>query len=244
MLGTFVLALATLAVVILRGGSAVGSELSYRTAPSAASSAAPVAPATRPPRGQDPSRGIDPAWVSRTSRAAGIPAAAVLAYGAAQVAIARDQPGCHLSWNTLAGLAWIESQHGTIDDRTLGVDGRSSRPVIGPALNGDGFAALRSTRASAAWHGDTTWEHAVGPLQFISSSWQRWRSDGDGDGSADPLDLDDAALAAGRYLCADRHDLAAATGWNAAVLSFNHDQNYVLSVLEAANTYAQRSSQR
>lgn len=234
-------ALALLAVLVLRGGSAAGEPLTYQPAPSAADSAAPVAPST----GQaQVSRGIDPAWVSRTARAAGIPEPAVLAYGAAQLSLAAEQPGCHLSWNTLAGLGWIESQHGTIDDRVLGADGRSTPAVIGPALDGDGFAAIRSTPASAAWHGDTTWEHAVGPLQFISSSWDRWGADGDADGTADPLDLDDAALAAGRYLCADDHDLATASGWNAAVHSYNHDRAYVLNVLEAANTYAQRSSQK
>jgi len=241
-LGTFVLALALLAVLVLRGGTAVGDEFHYEAAPSPADSAAPVPPATPQQQGPDPNRGIDPAWVTRTSRAVGIPAPAMLAYGAAQLTVAQEQPDCHLSWNTLAGIGWIESQHGTIDDRTLGADGHSSPPVIGPALNGDGFAAIRSTPSSAAWHGDTTWEHAVGPLQFISSSWERWGTDGDGDGIADPLDLDDAAVAAGRYLCADNHDLATVSGWNAAVHSYNHDQSYVLSVLEAANTYARRSA--
>ncbi len=243
-LSVFVLALSLLAVLVLRGGSAAGESFEYYPVPSAADSAAPVVPAPEGQvRGQVPTRGIDPAWVSRTSRAAGIPAPALLAYGAAQVALAREQPGCRLSWNTLAGVGWIESQHGTLDGRSLAADGRSSSPVIGPALDGDGFAAIRSTPASAAWHGDPTWEHAVGPLQFISSSWERWGADGDGDGSVDPLDLDDAALAAGRYLCADDHDLATPSGWNAAVYSYNHDQDYVRSVLTAANEYARRSGQ-
>lgn len=237
-LGVFVLALALLAVLVLRGGSAMGEPFAYESVPSPADSVAPVAPTTVTPQA---TRGIDPAWADRTGRAAGIPVPAMVAYGAAQLAIAREQPSCHLSWNTLAGIGWVESQHGTIDDRTLGQDGRSSTPVVGPALDGDGFAAIRSTPSSAAWHGDATWEHAVGPLQFISSSWERWGADGDADGTADPLDLDDAALAAGRYLCADDHDLATATGWNRAVHSYNHDEAYVRQVLAAANTYARRA---
>lgn len=240
-LGTFVLALALLAVLIARGGSAAGDEPDVQAGRSGVVGAAPVAPAPVQP---EATRGIDPAWAARTGRATGIPVPAMVAYGAAQLAIAREHPGCHLSWNTLAGIGWVESQHGTLDDRTLGADGRSSSPVIGPALDGDGFAAIRSTPESATWHGDTTWEHAVGPLQFISSSWERWGADGDGDGAADPRDLDDAALAAGRYLCADSHDLATAAGWNRAVHSYNHDQAYVAQVLAAANTYAQRSAQK
>src|SRR3546814_10983757 len=61
-------------------------------------------------------------------------------------------------------------------------DGRSSRPILGPALDGrPGFAAIRSTPESATWHGDSTWDHAVGPLQFIPSTWSRWAADGDGE---------------------------------------------------------------
>jgi len=238
-LGVFVLALALLAVLVLRGGSAVGEPLAYEPVPSAAQIAAPVARETVQPQA---SRGIDPAWAARTGQAAGIPVPAVLGYGAAQLALAEENPGCHLSWNTLAGIGWVESQHGTIGDRTLGEDGHSSTPVIGPALDGNGFAAIRSTPSSAAWHGDPTWEHAVGPLQFIASTWERWGADGDEDGYADPLDLDDAALAAGRYLCADGHDLATASGWNRAIHSYNHDLAYVRQVLAAANAYAQRTA--
>lgn len=242
-LSVLLLALVLLATLIVRGGGARAHDLAATGTPVTAAElgepAAPAAPAVRKDAG--PSRGIDRDWVARTSRAAGIPAPAIRAYAAAQVRLAAEQPGCHLSWNTLAGIGWVESQHGTIGGRSLGDDGHSTTPVIGPALDGDGFAAIRATPTSTAWHGDPTWEHAVGPLQFISSSWQRWGADADGDGVADPRDLDDAALATGRYLCADRHDLATGSGWNAAVYSYNHDQSYVRQVLAAANTYAQRS---
>lgn len=185
---------------------------------------------------------VAPAWIVRVSASAGIPAPALRAYADAQLRLGTEQPGCHLGWNTLAGLGWIESHHGTIGGRTLLADGRSSTPILGPALNGVGkVAAIRSTSLSAQWHGDPTWEHAVGPLQFLASTWDRWGADGDGDGTEDPRDLDDAALAAGRYLCADAHDLATNDGWNRAVHSYNHDLSYVVNVANAANTYAQRA---
>lgn len=244
--GGFTLVLLVLGGLILRGGSGTLPEVeTFRAANRAADLAA--APATQE---QAPSRsavrralpGIDPAWANRVGRAAGIPAPAMVAYGSAELTLHKEQPACHLSWNTLAGIGWIESHHGTIDDRVLEADGHSSPPIIGPALDGRGFAAIRSTPESAAWHGDATWEHAVGPLQFIASTWKKWGADGDHDGVSDPLDLDDAALAAGRYLCADGKDLATATGWNAAVHSYNHDQQYVLNVLSAANSYATRTA--
>lgn len=242
---------ATVAMVVLLGLAVL--RLGGATAPSAAEAArlaaAPSAAAVPSPRQVDggPSRSsardvVDPHWVAQVARAAGIPVAAVRAYADAQVRARTAQPGCHLSWNTLAGIGWVESQHGTIGGRTLRADGRSSSPIIGPALDGSaGVAAIHATPGSSTWHDDALWEHAVGPLQFLPSTWSRWGADGDGDGTADPRDLDDAALAAARYLCADGHDLGTDAGWSAAVHSYNHDDGYVARVASAANTYAART---
>jgi len=182
---------------------------------------------------------VDPGWVASTAAEAGIPAPAVRAYANAQLA---EPDGCDIGWTTLAGIGWVESQHGTIDGRTLGDDGRSSSPILGPALNGRGeFAAIPATPQSSAWHGDPDWDHAVGPLQFIPSTWDTWGSDGDGDGTADPNDIDDAAYAAARYLCADGHDLETGQGWADAVFAYNHAQSYVDAVYSAASAYADRT---
>ncbi|MCW2794829.1 lytic murein transglycosylase [Nocardioides sp.] len=182
---------------------------------------------------------VDPAWAARTARQAGIPEPAVVAYARATL---RAPSGCGVGWTTLAGLGWVESQHGTIGGRTIGADGHSSTPILGPALDGNGLAAIRATRESTAWHGDPEWDHAVGPLQFIPSTWETWSSDGDGDGTADPNDLDDAAYAAARYLCADGYDLSTGAGWTAAVFAYNHAQVYVDAVYAAASSYADRTS--
>ena len=177
---------------------------------------------------------VSPAWVTRVAAAAGIPEPAVRAYGAATLSENRDDPGCHLGWTTLAGIGWVESQHGTIDGRVLDTDGHSTPPVLGPPLDGQhDTAAIRSE--------DGTWERAVGPLQFLPSTWDRWAADGDGDGVADPQDLDDAALAAGRYLCEAGGDLAAGSGWVTAVRAYNHADTYVRAVYDAASTYATRT---
>ncbi len=179
-------------------------------------------------------------WVSDTAAKAGIPAPALRAYANAQLA---EPSGCHVGWTTLAGIGWVESQHGTIGGRTLGDDGHSSSPILGPALNGRGkFAAIPATPETSAWHGDPRWDHAVGPLQFIPSTWETWGADGDGDGAADPNDLDDAAYTAVRYLCADGDDLTTGSGWAQAVFSYNHAQSYVDSVYAAATAYADRTS--
>ena len=178
---------------------------------------------------------VDPAWVQRTARSTGIPAPAVRAYGQASLTA---PPGCRLGWTTLAGIGWIESQHGQIGDRRLLDSGLSSRRILGPALDGSGnFAAIRATRESTAWHGNPDWDHAVGPMQFIHDTWRRWARDGDGDGVANPHDLDDAAASAAAYLCVGEQDLASPAGWTAAIFSYNHDDVYVHSVWGAATRY-------
>ena len=85
------------------------------------------------------------------------------------------------------------------------------------------------------------WEHAVGPMQFLPATWETWASDGDSDGTADPNDLDDAAAAAARYLCAAGGDLSTGAGWTSAVLAYNHERAYVDAVHAAATSYAERS---
>jgi len=247
--GALAALLGVLALAILRVGGPVGpgGGATAATGPGLEPVPSSAAEPSAREAGQGASRSgarpvVDPAWVSATATAAGIPLPALRAYADAELKVRAEQPGCHLSWNTLAGIGWVESQHGTVGGRALGDDGRSSRPILGPALDGaGGFAALHSTHESATWHGDTVWEHAVGPLQFLASTWARWGADGDADGVADPGDLDDAALAAGRYLCADGHDLATSAGWNAAVHSYNHDDGYVAAVAAAANTYVTRT---
>ena len=99
-----------------------------------------------------------------------LPAPAVSAYGRAVLVLEAENPGCHLGWTTLAGIAAVESDHGQTGDRTLGPDGRSSRPVVGPALDGRGFAAVPATPESARWHGDSRWDHAVGALLSYNRS--------------------------------------------------------------------------
>jgi membrane-bound lytic murein transglycosylase B len=245
--GTVALVIGLLAFALLRfGGSASGMPLDVAVAlPTTAPVSTPQATSGQQ-RTEGTSRSTnrviaDPSWVARTASRAGVPIVAMTAYADAELLLDAEQPGCHIGWNTLAGIGWIESQHGTIGGRTLLANGYSSTTIVGPALNGVGYAAIRATPASTAWHGDPTWDHAVGPLQFLSSTWNRWGADGDGDGVADPRDINDAALAAARYLCADGHNLSTPAGWTAAVLSYNHQMAYVDDVANAANTYAART---
>ena len=74
---------------------------------------------------------------------------------------------------------------------------------------------------------------AVGWMQFMPSTWDRWGVDANGDGIADPWDAQDAVFSAARYLAAaGGHDDIAR-----AVLAYNHAQWYVDEVLQLAQTF-------
>jgi hypothetical protein len=168
----------------------------------------------------------------------GIPEVAVRAYEAAEATLAAEDPGCGLAWWLLAGIGRVESNHGQFAGAVLLEDGTSAPPVVGIPLDGrPGVALIRDTDGGAL-DGDTTFDRAVGPMQFIPSTWAGSQADGDGDGTADPHDLDDAALASGRYLCAGEADLTTEAGLRAAVFRYNHSDAYVDLVLAVGRAYA------
>lgn len=182
---------------------------------------------------------VSATWVAEQSARTGIGTVALNAYGRAALRLASEQPGCHVGWTTLAGIGGIESGHGTNGGAYLLADGTTSHRILGPAIDGTaGMATIRSDEQSVRWHGDTQWDHAVGPMQFIPSTWRTWGSDGNDDGTADPNNIIDAAYAAARYLCASGADLRTGPGWTQAIFSYNHSDDYVRSVLARANRYA------
>lgn len=198
----------------------------------------PVAP---PPTSAPPSAAPQAefaAWAASVAARTDVPARALESYAAAESRLASLAPACDLKWVTLAGIGAVETDHGRHGSRTLLANGHSSSPIIGPRLDGSRFESVRDTDAGE-FDGDTSWDRAVGPLQFIPSSWADWATDGDNDGRADPQDLDDAAISAGRYLCAEGGDLDTDVGWSRAVLSYNDTENYLLAVQTQAAAYAE-----
>ncbi|MDQ3992958.1 MAG: lytic transglycosylase domain-containing protein, partial [Actinomycetota bacterium] len=75
---------------------------------------------------------------------------------------------------------------------------------------------------------------AVGWMQFMPSTWERWGLDADGDGVANPWVAEDAIFAAARYLAA----AGGGTDIERAVFAYNHADWYVRDVLQLAATYA------
>lgn len=166
-------------------------------------------------------------WAQEATGPTGVPERALVAYAGAEVAARDELADCGLSWVTLAGLGRVESNHGRFGATALDDAGRPVEAIRGPALDGTGGNREIADSDGGRLDGDTTYDRAVGPLQFIPTTWEQYGADGDGDGVRDPDDLDDAALAAARYLCADDRDLRRGDDWRAAVLAYNRSQAYV-----------------
>ncbi|MFG2321500.1 lytic murein transglycosylase [Streptomyces sp. NBC_01723] len=166
-----------------------------------------------------------PPVLGRAIRAqSGIPATVLRAYRAAGSSVGRTDPGCRLPWELLAAIGKVESgqaRGGAVDRK-----GTTLSRITGPPLNGRGFALIRDTDGGAH-DGDTVYDRAVGPMQFLPSTWARWGADGNDDGRADPNNVFDAALAAGHYLCAGDRDLGRAADLDRAVLSYNNSRSYL-----------------
>ncbi|MFF3626956.1 lytic murein transglycosylase [Streptomyces sp. NPDC002164] len=171
---------------------------------------------------------------ARTWAEAGIPTTVLAAYRKAESALRRTEPGCRLPWQLLAAIGRVESGHaggGRVD-----VHGTTLTPILGPVLDGAGFAEIRDTD-DGAYDGDRRYDRAVGPMQFIPSTWAHWGRDGNGDGRRDPNNVYDAALAAGAYLCAGARDLSVKADLDRAVLAYNHSDTYLRTVLSWLEFY-------
>lgn len=179
----------------------------------------------------------DPAWVSRLGSAGAIPERALMAYSGASIRMSEERPSCALGWNTLAAIGHVESEHGALYGGSIDANGVLSPSLVGVALNGDGVAAINDTDAGAL-DGDAKWDRAVGPMQFIPSTWAMHAQDGDGDGVADIHNIDDAVLTAANYLCDAGGDLAQPQNWITAVAAYNQSVEYNNRVADAANFYA------
>ncbi|AEW93502.1 MULTISPECIES: lytic transglycosylase domain-containing protein [Streptomycetaceae] len=158
---------------------------------------------------------------------AGLPATVFAAYRNAEAKVAQSRPGCHLPWELLAGIGQVES--GQADNGDVDAAGTTLRPILGPVLDGNGFANIPDTDGGR-YDGDPLHDRAVGPMQFIPSTWAAWGADGNGDGVKDPNNIFDAALAAGNYLCAAGGDLSVSKNMDRAILGYNHSLDYLHTV--------------
>lgn len=179
-------------------------------------------------------------WAAERAPALKIPVTALEAYAYAARVAEVENPKCHLSWTTLAGIGQIESHHGTYSHATLARNGDTYPPIRGVRLDGSG-GTLRIVDSEASVHAladDDGVVRAMGPMQFIPETWRLYGVDANNDGVISPDNIDDAALSAAGYLCWRGKDLATPKGWMAALMAYNHSEIYARSVRDWATAYA------
>ena len=151
-------------------------------------------------------------------KASSIPPRVLASYVNAATLVHRSDPQCGLKWQVLAGIGFIESDNarsgGSQNPRW---DGVANPPIRGPVVRGD--------------------VRAIGPMQFLPSTWAVYAADGNHDGIENPQDIDDETLAAGDYLCATGSDLTMPKHLIRAIYAYNHSYRYVRAVLTVTAHY-------
>jgi cell wall-associated NlpC family hydrolase len=147
-----------------------------------------------PVRAEEPATGAKPLedWANTLSGPLALPAATLVGYANGELTLRSEQPNCHLSWVTLAGI---------------------------------GAAGAGRDKAS-------------GPMGLTQTQWKRWGHDIQGIDKPAITDIDAAAVATGRALCAGGADLAGGNGWWKAILNFRASELFRQQVLGNAQLYA------
>ncbi|MCY7396879.1 MAG: lytic murein transglycosylase [Nocardioides sp.] len=174
--------------------------------------------------------------VSSASTSA-IPSAALAAYQRAETVINAADTTCKLPWQLVAAIGRVESNHGRFGGSTLDDNGVATPGIVGVALDGTNATALINDTDAGQYDNDTTFDRAIGPMQFIPSTWSVVGVDADGDGTRNPQDVDDAALGTAVYLCSGEDDLSTEAGQRAAVFRYNRSESYVDLVISIMAAY-------
>ncbi|MET9134323.1 C40 family peptidase [Streptomyces antibioticus] len=177
--------------------------------------------------------------IAEGGSAADIPPRMLTAYKKAVQQTGTHVPKCRgMRWPVLAGIAKVESNHAT--GRNIAGNGDIRPKIYGVLLNGSGAGGNTTVfpdTDNGRWDGTANGERAVGPFQFLPSTWESVGKDASGDHTADPHNADDAALGAAIYLCGNGRDLTQRTQLRSAILQYNHSNAYVTNVLGWIDQY-------
>ncbi|MFF5987960.1 C40 family peptidase [Prauserella flavalba] len=203
-----------------RAGTAGTTSTPGGTTPASTTSAPPTPSHSAVPQETGPRF---EAWVDDVADWLGIPRRAMYAYASATVRLGEEQPGCDLSWVTLAGIGSTTTDHGRAGGGEIGPDGTMSRPV--------GTIELRDFSGEVI-----SVDGAAGPLQLSPALWDRYRVSASGE-EPDVQDVDDAALAAARALCDGGRNLGNGRQWLEGVSAIHDAPLFLHRVLATANVY-------
>jgi hypothetical protein len=180
---------------------------------------------------------VDEAWVADTAEKTGIPARVLAAYAGGAVRLALTWPECGLTWNTLAGIGWVESHHGELFGDYIDDNGFMSAPIFGVPLVGNGTMNIPDFD-DGNFDGSAEYDRAVGPMQIIPQTWAAWNADGNADGNPDGQQIDDSVVSSASYLCHSAETMTTPEGWRQGLWGYNQLDSYADDVRDKANEYA------
>jgi hypothetical protein len=167
----------------------------------------------------------------------GIPVRALEAYRTADILMDSADPTCRLDWALVAAIGRVESNHARFGGNQLDSSGVAQPGIIGIALDGSNGTARITDSDNGLLDRDTTYDRAVGPMQFIPSTWRSAGADADGDGVKNPQDMADAATSSAIYLCSGPGDLSRPDDLRSAIWRYNASDSYVQMVTAIAEAY-------
>jgi hypothetical protein len=167
----------------------------------------------------------------------GIPVRALEGYRQAATLISAADPSCHLDWPLLAAIGRVESDHARFGGNQLDASGVARPGIIGIPLDGSNGTARITDTDQGLLDRDTTFDRAVGPMQFIPSTWRFAGVDANGDGVKDPQSMADSSAATAVYLCSGSADLRNPADLRSAILRYNPSDSYVSMVTAIADAY-------
>ncbi len=141
-----------------------------------------------------------------------------------------------LPWTVVAGIGKVESNHGRFGGATMAENGDIAPPILGPVLDGTvaGTRPILLPAGGSPWHTNARFDRALGPMQFLTETFQRFAVDGNGDGVRSPHNAIDAIYSAVGYLCGPDGEAA---DLQDAIFKYNRSEVYVSQVLEFASRY-------
>ena len=165
---------------------------------------------------------------------AGIPATVLDAYKKAAAELQESKPGCNLPWQLLAAIGQVES--GQARGGRVDADGTTISKILGPQLDGNGFALIKDTD-NGAYDGNSSYDRPSapcssspppgrGPAATATATARRTPTT-----STTPPSPPATTCAATAGTCRSQGDL------DRAILSYNPSQDYLNTVLSWLEYY-------